>query len=193
MKGNYATIIKDGKITNIEEDDLCIGDVILIQAGDLVPADINIIEAISLEVDEFELTGEILPANKTADDYHNILYKGTQITRGMGKGIVSAVGEQTEYGKIRSMSTEVYNPNDFKLVSVAYLISVSLLVPPFIVGLMNNDNIVATTAKYILLAALFILIQNDQISMRFLVTKELQRYEKRNIIVLDRAIFNTLW
>lgn len=101
LKGNYATIIKNGAITNIEEDDLKKGDRVLVQAGDLVPADLKLTESKNLEVDEFELTGELLPIIKTLNEEdETILFRGSRITRGTATGIAVAVGDQTEHGGI---------------------------------------------------------------------------------------------
>ena len=62
MKGNTVTIAKMGKMVNVAEDDLCKGDILLLQTGDLVLADVKLVEAKGVEVDEFDLTGEIARA-----------------------------------------------------------------------------------------------------------------------------------
>ena len=89
-----------GKLLNIIEDNLRQGDVVFLQAGDLVPADLRLVEAASLEVDEFELTGEIMPVIKKVNGSDVTVFKGSKTIRGTGKGYVTATGEQTEYGKI---------------------------------------------------------------------------------------------
>lgn len=91
MKGNLVTIVKMGKVMNISEDDLCKGDTVLFQAGDLIPADIKLVEAVGLEVDEFELTGEIMPVMKKVEgsDSDVILYRGSRLIKGSGSGIVN--------------------------------------------------------------------------------------------------------
>ena len=100
MKGNFVTIVKDEKLINTDEDNLCKEDMVVLQAGDFVPADLNLVEARGLEIDEFEITGEILPVIKKVDDPDRILYMGSRVVRGTGKGIVIATGEHTEYGKV---------------------------------------------------------------------------------------------
>jgi Ca2+-transporting ATPase len=89
-----------GKIVSVAEDDLRKGDILLLQAGDLVLADVKLIEVRGLEVDEFDLTGEIMPVDKKINEEEVFVYKGSRVTRGNGKGVVIALGEETEYGKI---------------------------------------------------------------------------------------------
>ena len=94
------TVVQKDEIVNIAEEDLCKGDILLLQAGDLVPADLKLLESRSLEVDEFELTGEIRPADKKVDGEEVFVYRGSKVIRGNGKGIVTATGDETEYGEI---------------------------------------------------------------------------------------------
>jgi len=76
------------------------GDIVLLQAGDLVPADLELLEARGLEVDEWELTGALVPVEKQVEGEPIYLYRGSRVTRGSGKGIVVAIGAETEYAKI---------------------------------------------------------------------------------------------
>jgi len=101
MQGNTVTVLKAGKIINIPEDDLIKGDILLLQAGDLVPADIRLIEASGLEVDEWELTGEIVPAEKKVGKDDVFIYRGSRVTGGRGQGEVVATGEESEYAMRR--------------------------------------------------------------------------------------------
>lgn len=96
-KDNHVTIIKDGELINTEEDNLSIGDMVVVQTGDIVPADLKLVEASGLEIDEFEITGEIMPVIKKVDDDDVFIYSGSRVIKGKGKGIVVAKGEQTEY------------------------------------------------------------------------------------------------
>ena len=74
MNGNLVTIIKDGEIISIDEDSLSLADMVVLQAGELVPADLKLLEARGLEVDEFDITGEIMPVIKKVDDNDVITY-----------------------------------------------------------------------------------------------------------------------
>ena len=83
-------------MTALAEDSLRRGDELLVQAGDFVPADLRLVEARGLAVDEWELTGEIAPVEKRVNGADVRLYRGSRVTRGSGKGIVVATGAATE-------------------------------------------------------------------------------------------------
>lgn len=107
-----TTVIRDGKKQRINASELTVGDVVLLQSGDKVPADIRLISIKELQTDESALTGESLPVAKTtaplaADtvlaDRKNMAYSSTLATYGIGKGVVVAVGDKTEIGRINTM------------------------------------------------------------------------------------------
>ncbi len=112
-----ATIIRDGIKQEIEAAQLVTGDVVCLEAGYLVPADMRLIESANLKVEESTLTGESLPIEKDADflirtnhevplgDRRNMAYMSTIVTYGRGKGIVTATGMDTEIGRIATMIT----------------------------------------------------------------------------------------
>lgn len=139
MKDIIATIVKGGKLTNVDGDSLCKDDMVVIQAGDIVPADIRLVEARALEIDEFELTGEIMPVIKDVDN-DVMVYMGSKVLKGTGNGIVVATGEQTEYGKILKQSWERCEPYKFRLFEKEYLGLVFLLIPAFAILLIQSSN-----------------------------------------------------
>lgn len=108
-------VIRDGQEIIIDGEEVVPGDLVCIEAGDRVPADIRLLEAWNLEVDESMLTGESLPVQKNAEsikeeailsERSNMLFKGTHISKGKGYGIVIATGMQTEMGRLMSHLTE---------------------------------------------------------------------------------------
>lgn len=116
MAAPTATILRDGREKLISARELVPGDVILLFAGNRVPADGRLIEAVNLQIEEAVLTGESVPVNKqTAPIDHdsaigertNLVYAGTTVTYGRGGAIVVATGMQTEFGKIASMLHDV--------------------------------------------------------------------------------------
>ena len=108
-----AMVIRDGKEVEIASPQIVPGDIVLLEAGNMVPADLRLIEVHSLKADEASLTGESNAVDKTVDpimeknispgDKTNLAFKGTVITNGRGKGVVFATGMQTELGKIAGM------------------------------------------------------------------------------------------
>lgn len=110
-----TTVVRDAKERDIDAEKIVPGDVIKVEAGDLIPADARLIEAVELRVDESPLTGESVPIDKNSDvlqeelqvaDRINILYKGTAVTSGTATAIVFATGMNTEVGNISSLVDE---------------------------------------------------------------------------------------
>lgn len=108
-----AHVIRDGRKTTIPALELVPGDIVLLESGDRVPADIRLFSTQSLEVEESSLTGESLPVSKNTDpvedvqagvgDRKNMAYMGTMVTRGKGQGIVIGTGMDTEMGLIADL------------------------------------------------------------------------------------------
>ena len=104
---------RDGKVRELPAEELVPGDVVCLEAGNQVPADVRLIETIGLQVEESALTGESIPVEKDAravyrepkniGDCKNMAYATTIVTRGRGSGIVAATGMETEIGKIAGM------------------------------------------------------------------------------------------
>jgi len=112
-----AHVIREGKHLVISARELVPGDIVSLEAGNYIPADVRLIEAINLRVDESALTGESVPVQKNAaahlesdiplGDRKNTAFMGTLVTYGRGKGIVVATGMQTQIGMIASMIQSV--------------------------------------------------------------------------------------
>ena len=117
MAAPTASVIRDGIEGEIPARDLVPGDVILLAAGDKVPADVRLVEAINLQVEEAALTGESVPVEKhtaplgtqelAVGDRKNMAYAGTSVTYGRGRAVVIATGMSTEFGKIARMLESV--------------------------------------------------------------------------------------
>lgn len=113
MAAPTATVLRGGEECEIPARDLVPGDVTLLRAGDKIPADARLIEAVNLQVEEAALTGESLPVEKhtaplangvlTVGDRKNMVYGGAAATYGRGRAIVVATGMQTEFGKIAQL------------------------------------------------------------------------------------------
>ena len=110
-----CTLLRDGVVRQAPAEELVPGDIVLLASGDMIPADLRLIEAQKLSADEAALTGESLPVSKGVDvldeqttlfERRNMVYKGTAITRGSGRGIVVATGLHTEFGKIFEQVSE---------------------------------------------------------------------------------------
>lgn len=128
-----VTVIRDGKVREIPRKDIVVGDIVILNTGEEIPADGVLIEAVSLQVNESSLTGELM-VNKTTDEAHfdeeatypsNTVMRGTTITDGHGVMKVERVGDATEIGKVARQATEQsgeQTPLNIQLTKLANLI-----------------------------------------------------------------------
>ena len=114
MSAATSKVLRDGNIMHIPSEDLVVGDVVLLEAGDAVPADGRLIENASLKIEEAALTGESVPVTKFIDLIHltgdakdiplgdrkNMVYMGSTVVYGRGKAVITNTGMDTEMGKI---------------------------------------------------------------------------------------------
>ena len=120
MSAATTKTLRGKSVQNIKSEDLVVGDVILLEAGDSVPADCRIIECASLKIEEAALTGESVPVNKLVNalslkkkdddsvplgDRKNMAYMGSTVVFGRGKAVVTSTGMNTEMGKIATAIT----------------------------------------------------------------------------------------
>lgn len=130
MDISFSKVIQGGKANEIPSENLVPGDVVLIEAGDLVAADGRIIDCNQFSCDESSLTGESFPMMKNVDaisgdvelgDSLNMVFKGTAVIKGNAKFVVTGIGEATELGKITQLvdgSSDTVSPLDKKLLSL---------------------------------------------------------------------------
>ncbi|SFR51811.1 cation-transporting P-type ATPase [Thiomicrospira sp. ALE5] len=116
MLSPQAVVLRNGQRQTVEADQLVSGDIVLLQAGDKVPADLRLIDTRSLRIEEAVLTGESVPVEKRTEpvatsaslgDRLSLAYSGTLVSFGRGRGVVIATGQQTEIGRISAMLSSV--------------------------------------------------------------------------------------
>lgn len=116
MSAPQCKVLRNGEVQIIPTRELVVGDVVVIETGDSVPADLRLTEAVNLKIQEAALTGESVPVEKDTEtisgdvsigDRLNLAFGSTSVTYGHGRGIVVATGEDTEVGKIASMIQSV--------------------------------------------------------------------------------------
>jgi Ca2+-transporting ATPase len=113
IAASTSKTVRDGSVIQVKSEDLVVGDVVLLEAGDAVPADCRILESANMKIEESALTGESVPVEKTAEplsldgrkeiplgDRRNMAYSGSTVVYGRGKAVVTATGMDTEIGKI---------------------------------------------------------------------------------------------
>ncbi|MZE80202.1 cation-transporting P-type ATPase [Streptomyces xinghaiensis] len=139
MVQTRARVVRDGRERMVPSQELVPGDLVLVEAGDKVPADVRLIRPVSLRVDESALTGEsvpvakdetVLPATAAVADRHNMLYSGTLVTAGSGTGVTVATGGETELGAIHRLvgsAETLVTPLTAKLNQFSKVLTVAIL------------------------------------------------------------------
>lgn len=150
-----ATVLRDGHRQRVHSEELVPGDIVILQAGDRVSADIRLAEVRNFHVDESMLTGESLPVPKLSDplamdtmlaDRRNLAFAGTLVTAGAAEGVVSATGDRTETGRIAWLISEAVNlstPLTRKIASFSFLLLwliLGLAGVTFLVGLWHGEK-----------------------------------------------------
>ena len=140
-----SKVIRDGQVVTVPSSELVVGDIVVLEAGDSVPADCRIIESASMKIEEAALTGESVPANKIAaelelvagaediplGDRKNMCYMGSTVVYGRGRAVVVATGMNTEMGKIADALTRAEDeetPLQKKLDELSKILSVICIV-----------------------------------------------------------------
>ena len=139
MAAATCRVLRNGQILRVKTEELVVGDVVLLEAGDAVPADGRILESASLQIEEAALTGESVPVNKVIDalslgtakdiplgDRKNMVYMGSTVVYGRGKAVITATGMQTEMGKIAdalSKAEDGQTPLQIKLAQLSKILT----------------------------------------------------------------------
>ena len=139
MSAATSKVIRDGKLVAVKSEDLVVGDVVVLEAGDAVPADCRIFENASMKVEEAALTGESVPVDKKVDvlkagengevplgDRKNMVYMGSVVVYGRGKAVVVGTGMDTEMGKIAdaiAQAEEGQTPLQIKLAQLSKILT----------------------------------------------------------------------
>ena len=139
MSAATSKVLRDGKLVSVRSEDLVIGDVIVLEAGDAVPADCRIFECASMKIEEAALTGESVPVGKLIEvltggdngdvplgDRKNMAYMGSVVVYGRGKAVVVGTGMDTEMGKIAdaiAQAEEGQTPLQIKLAQLSKILT----------------------------------------------------------------------
>ena len=140
LSGPEAKVLRDGSVVPIPSAEVPVGDIVMLDAGDYIPADGRLLESASLKVDESALTGESLGVEKMTDaiegevplgDRTNMVYSGSFVTYGRGSFVVTGIGMETEVGKIASLlktTSEKKTPLQVNLDQFGQKLSIIILV-----------------------------------------------------------------
>lgn len=202
-----ALVLRGGRRVKINAEELVPGDIVFINTGDKIPADIRLIESFNLEIDESALTGESHPAGKNAEailapgtqlaEHKNMCYMGTSVTRGRAKGIVVETGGRTIMGQIAAMITEAkveFTPLQRKLDQlgkILIVICLSVCAMVALLGIYRGENIITMMMAGISLAVAAI-PEGLPAIVTVVLALGVQRMAKRNAIVRKLPAVETL-
>lgn len=206
MSAPYSKVVRNGQIETIPSREIVKGDVVVIETGDLIPADMRLVEAVNLKVEEAALTGESVPENKHTEviegevplgDRENMAYSSTLVSYGRGKGIAVETGMDTEVGKIAGMIQSVPDtktPMQIKIDQLGKFLGIAAIVICaiiFIVGIIQGREIVEMFMTAVSLAAAAIPEGLPAVSTIVLAVG-VQRLAKKNAIVRHLPSVETL-
>ena len=215
MAAATSKVYRDGKITIVKSEDLVKGDVILLEAGDAVPADGRIIQCASLKIEEAALTGESVPVDKTEEtlvlgdnkdvplgDRKNMIYMGSTVVYGRGMAVVCDTGMNTEMGKIAdalAQAEEGKTPLQIKLAQLSKILTVLVLgicVVIFGVSLLRAESVDGTVMLDTFMVAVSLAVAAIPEGLAAVVTIVLSigvtNMSKRNAIIRKLTAVETL-
>lgn len=207
LSAPHARVIRDGKESIIEAAQLVPGDIILLEAGDFVPADARIIHATSLKVEESALTGESAPSEKDAGaavekdaalgDRHNMLYSGTGVSYGHAKAVVTDTGMNTEMGRIANLLSdepEGDTPLQRRLAALGKCLGIAALAASavvFVIGIIDRMPVMAIFMTSVSLAVSAI-PEGLPAIVTIVLAIGVQRMVRRNAIIRRLPAVETL-
>ncbi|MBN2357349.1 HAD-IC family P-type ATPase, partial [candidate division KSB1 bacterium] len=167
-----AVVVRSGRVQRISAAELIPGDIVQLQAGSKVPADLRLLRSRDLQIAEASLTGESLPVHKNVEkelepetvlaERHNMAYASTMVTIGQGSGIVTATGDSTEIGRISTLiseAKELETPLTRKIAQFSRMVLYAILaltVITFLVGILRGQSAVETFTAVVALAVAMI-------------------------------------
>jgi len=201
INGYVPSIVKvqrDGKIMKVDSSELVIGDIIYLNAGDIVPADVRIINSNQLYISDTAITGQMMSVEKTSNiiegkylplgDRNNMTYLGSTVTGGSGVGVVVATGKNTELGKTAKLLTDeidINTPTIRKLnhvVNIMSLIILAVSVLCFGVNIIRDNTI---SNSFLLMSSLLVCIipESLYISIFSIYSKSINNLKNKFLVV----------
>ncbi|MFN2337272.1 MAG: cation-translocating P-type ATPase, partial [Bacteroidales bacterium] len=207
MAAPASKVLRDGSITEINTIDLVPGDVVILETGAIIPADLRVSESINLKIQESSLTGESVPVEKQTDpipgddvslgDRTNMAYSSSMVTYGRGRGIVINTGMKTEVGKIANMlqhAEDMETPMSKRLNQLGKilgLVALGICGLIFVVGILYGNSVMSMFMTAVTLAVAAIPEGLPAVSTIVLAIG-VQRMVKKNAIIRTLPSVETL-
>lgn len=207
MSAPHSKVLRDGSVTEIVSTEIVPGDIVVLDTGDIIPADLRLVEAINLKVQESALTGESVPVEKNTEtieeaevplgDRANVAFSTSMVTYGRGKGVVVGTGMNTEVGKIATMlqnATATETPMSKRLEQLGKIlgyVALGICVLIFGVGVLYGNDWLEMFMMAVSLAVAAI-PEGLQIVSTIVLAIGVQRLVKLNAIVRTLPSVETL-
>ncbi len=204
----YSKVMRDGEIKSIPTEEIVVGDIVILEAGDVIPADIRLLTSASLKIDESALTGESVPVEKDAElelpektllgDRKNMAFSGGSVAYGRGTGVVVAVGMDTEVGKIAKMlssSKSESTPLQKQLAKTAKILSVAVLAIAlviFVYAWATNTKTIIDAFMTAVAIAVAAIPEGLPAVVTIVLAMGVQKMSKRNAIIKNLPAVETL-
>ena len=215
MAAATSKVLRDGKVQTVKSEELVVGDIVILEAGDAVPADGRIIESNSLKIEEAALTGESVPVSKFCKplslgeakdiplgDRKNMMYMGSTVVYGRGKAVICGTGMNTEMGKIAdalAQAQEGKTPLQIKLTQLSKILTILVLaicVVIFAVSLLRAGDINGTVLLNTFMIAVSLAVAAIPEGLAAVVTILLSigvtKMSKRNAVIRKLTAVETL-
>ena len=194
----YTHVVRDGEAFEIDAKGLVPGDIVLLESGTKVPADIRLISSQGLAIDESLLTGESVPVNKDAaplfsaecalSERTNMVFAGTHVTYGRATGIVTATGITTELGRLADVILSIkktQSPLQQRMKNLVFRIGIAAAIASIIVAAISLAGGIALQQVFILVVALAVATIPEGLPVAITVALAIgmNRMAKRNVIV----------
>ncbi|MBE6792170.1 MAG: cation-translocating P-type ATPase [Ruminococcaceae bacterium] len=213
MSAATSKVLRDGHVVSLHSDNLVVGDVVILEAGDAVPADARLLECASLKVEEAALTGESEPVNKQMEalsaegevplgDRKNMVYMGSTVVYGRGKAVITATGMDTEMGHIASAlsaAEKEQTPLQQKLGQLSRILTwlvLGICVLIFAVGILREGKFTADALINTFMLAISLAVAAIPEGLAAVVTIVLSigvtKMSKRNAVIRRLTAVETL-
>jgi len=200
MSQPYSKVIREGKEVFVKTNELVVGDVVLLEAGDVVPADIRLFECASLKCDESMLTGESVAVEKSAEDVlkentalgdrKNMCFSSSVVTYGRGAGVIVATGQDAEIGKIAEMlnkekheepTTLQKSLNKFGKVITIVVLAIAVLI--FIIDIFFTNQHWSESLMTAVAIAVAAIPESLMVVVTIILSIGVTKLAKRNVII----------
>lgn len=207
MSRTTGRVVRDGEPSEVDAAELVPGDVVLLEEGDVVPADLRLLEVANLQVDEAALTGEsepvakdtaAVPADTALAERTSLVLRGTQVTTGSGRGVVIATGGDTELGTVATLVEEGTSDDDAPIERQLDALGRALLVAVAVVGVVVAaagilvGQPVRTMVETAIALAVAAVPEGLPVVATLALARGVQRMAKRNALVKKLAAVETL-